>query len=268
MVLIQLKYQDKVLDSYYYQPISEQKTEKKATPKEGIKVFSILDGDTIRYKDENGKLQSVRLLGIDAPESNTARYKKTECYGKEAKEYLKERLKGHYIQLTFDEQSPQYDRYGRQIAYVWLGDQLINEELIRKGYAKEYTYKTDYHEQEKFKKAEQYAQSQQLGMRNSDYCPTALEKEEESKSNHQDLSIKITNIDYQGSGGQESISLSIFDKSGMRKTIDFSHLFGLFIFEKTGEKLSFDFEDIEQQGKFKDLAFLGIQELKNPLVLQ
>ena len=29
---------------------------------EGIKVFSIIDGDTIRYKDESGKLASVRLI--------------------------------------------------------------------------------------------------------------------------------------------------------------------------------------------------------------
>lgn len=54
----------------------------------------------------------------------------------------------------------------------------------------------------------------------------------------------------------------------MRKTIDFSHHFGLFIFEKTGEQLTFDFEELEQQGKFKELAFLGIQELKSPLILQ
>ncbi|PZM87031.1 MAG: hypothetical protein DLD55_03540 [candidate division SR1 bacterium] len=267
-VLVQLKYQDKVLDSYYYQALGKQKTEQKLKPKEGIKVFSVLDGDTIRYKDESGKLQSVRLLGVDAPESNTARYKKTECYGKEAKEYLRERLKGAYIQLSFDEESPHYDRYGRQLAYVWLENQLINEELIRKGYAREYRYKTNYKEQENFKKAEQDAQSEQIGMRNPNNCPKLIEKDEASKKDSEDLVIKITDIEYQGSGGQERLTLSIFDKSETRKTIDFSHHFGLFIFEKTGEQLTFDFEELEQQGKFKELDFLGIQDLKSPLILQ
>ena len=45
-----------------------------------VKVYSVIDGDTFRYRKEDGSLQSVRLLGVDAPESNTARYRSTECF--------------------------------------------------------------------------------------------------------------------------------------------------------------------------------------------
>lgn len=161
-ILVQLKDKDLVLDSYYYKIQSKKNIKKEQIKPEGIKVFSVIDGDTIRYKDEHGKLQSIRMLGIDAPESNTARYKKTECYGKEAKDYLVQRLKGKFIQLSFDDEQATTDRYGRLLAYVSLDNQLINEELIAKGFAKEYTYKQAYQKQEQFKTAQQQAQAHQL----------------------------------------------------------------------------------------------------------
>ena len=270
-ILVQLKYKDKVLDSYYYKLNSKEKVKKEQISKEGIKVFSVLDGDTIRYRDENWSLQSVRLLGVDAPESNTARYKKTECYGKEAKDYLTQRLKGQYVQLSFEEEQASTDRYGRLLAYVSLDGALINEELIAKGYAREYTYKQDYTQQENFKKAEQQAQSNQLGMRNQNHCPNLLKQEEESKQSIENLIIKIKAIDYDPKGSDkdnESITLSLFDKSGSGKFIDFWNQFWLFVFDHVGTGLELNFEEIEGSGKFKDLSFLGQQEIKNPLVLK
>ncbi len=274
-ILVQLKYKDRVLDSYYYklsskEKVKKEKVKKEQITKEGIKVFSVIDGDTIRYKDENWKLQSVRLLGVDAPESNTARYKKTECYGKEAKDYLTQRLKGQYVQLKFEE-GQESDRYGRLLAYVWLEDTLINEELIAQGFAREYTYKQAYSQQEKFKKAEQKAQSAQLGMRNQNHCPNLLKQEEETKQSIENLIIKIKAIDYDPKGSDkdnESITLSLFDKSGSGKFIDFWNQFWLFVFDRVGTGLELNFEEIEGSGKFKDLSFLGQQEIKNPLVLK
>lgn len=270
-ILVQLKYKDKILDSYYYKLSSKEKVKKEQISKEGIKVFSVLDGDTIRYRDENWSLQSVRLLGVDAPESNTARYKKTECYGKEAKEYVTKRLKGQYVQLSFEENQASTDRYGRLLAYVSLDGALINEELIAKGYAKEYTYKQDYTQQENFKKAEQQAQTTQLGMWNPNHCPNLLKQEEESKQSIENLIIKIKAIDYDPKGSDkdnESITLSIFDKSGSTKSIDFWNQFWLFILPYEHFGLNLSFEDFEGSGKFKDLSFLWEQDIKNPLVLK
>lgn len=269
-ILVQLKYKDSVLDSYYYKLNSKEKVKKEQISKEGIKVFSVLDGDTIRYRDEEWKLQSVRLLGVDAPESNTARYKKTECYGKEAKDYLTQRLKGQYVQLKFEE-GQKNDRYGRLLAYVWLENRLINQELIAQGFAKEYTYKQTYSQQKNFKKAEQEAQSSSLGMRNDKYCPQQLEKDTELKANAEKLIIKITDIIYNPPGSDknnEEIHLSIFDKSWTGKKINFENQFWLFVFDRQGTGLELNFEEIEGAGKFKDLSFLGEQEIINPMVLK
>ena len=269
-ILVQLKYKDTVLDSYYYTITTKEKEKKEKIQKEGIKVFSVIDGDTIKYRDENWKLQSVRLLWIDAPESNTVRYKKTECYGKEAKDYLTERLKGQYIQISFDNEQTT-DRYGRLLAYVSLDGQLINEELIAKGFAKEYTYKQNYQKQELFKKAEEKAKADQRGMRNPKYCPNLLKEEEDIKQSIENLIIKIKAIDYNPEGSDknnESITLSIFNKSWSGNFIDFNNQFWLFIFENQGSGLDLQFEDFEKNGKFKDLSFLGKQEITNPLIIK
>lgn len=268
-ITVHLKYKEAILDTYYYKISSKQK--KEIQKPEGIKVFSIIDGDTIRYKDENRKLASVRLIWVDAPESNTARYKKTECYGKEAKDYLTQRLKGKTIELSFDKGQENTDRYGRLLAYVSLDGKLINEELIRNGYAKEYTYKQSYEKQEAFKKAEYEAKNEQLGIRDPKNCPDPSLKDEEKKNNVENLIIKIQNIEYNPKGSDknnESITLSIFDKSKMIKSLDFNNQFWLFILEKNVSGMNLSFEDIEGSGKFKDLSFLWNIEITNPLILK
>jgi hypothetical protein len=52
-VLVQLKYKETVLDNYYYTITTKEKEKKEKIQKEGIKVFSVIDGDTIRYRGED-----------------------------------------------------------------------------------------------------------------------------------------------------------------------------------------------------------------------
>lgn len=119
----------------------------------------MIDGDTFRIKYQ-GKTQSIRLLGIDAPESNKTRYKYLECFGTEAKNYLKSLIDKKKITFQFDSSQDQKDIYDRLLAYVFLDDENINQTMIEDGYAKEYTYKTAYNYQSQFKQAEQSAQEQ------------------------------------------------------------------------------------------------------------
>ncbi|MCR5412754.1 MAG: thermonuclease family protein [Patescibacteria group bacterium] len=91
----------------------------------------MLDGDTFRFRKEDGTLQSVRLLGADAPESTKTRYRTTECFGIEAKKYLTELIKGKNVRIEFDETQQQIDLYGRYVAYVYFNDELINEKMIK-----------------------------------------------------------------------------------------------------------------------------------------
>ncbi len=48
------------------------------------RVVKVLDGDTIRVALKSGKIETVRFLGIDAPESYIMRYGYSEFLGREA----------------------------------------------------------------------------------------------------------------------------------------------------------------------------------------
>jgi hypothetical protein len=78
-VLVSLFYDDTldtIFDTYLYNP----NTPNVVAQSGEVKVYSVLDGDTFRFRKEDGVLQSVRLLGVDAPESTTTRYRTTECF--------------------------------------------------------------------------------------------------------------------------------------------------------------------------------------------
>lgn len=272
-VSIQLLLWEDILDTYYYTFPPKSSWEKKITtpPQEGYKVFSVLDGDTFRYRDEEWKLQSVRLLWVDSPESNTTRYKKIECYGKEAKEYLTSLIKGKYVKLVFDSWQSSTDHYGRYLAYVYLDDLLINEHMIKSWFAREYTYKIPYSLQEKFKTAEKEAQQHQSGMWNPQYCPDNLIQEQTLQEHMTNLIIKITHIDYNPEwkdSWNERIELSVYDKSKLLNTLDFSNQFWIFVFDSH----SWDHVDISdfmyEKGKFIDLSFLWEQKLDTKMILQ
>lgn len=101
-------------------------------------VERVVDGDTLRLT--NG--ETVRLIGVDAPES-VKPHSPVEPYGPEAAEYLATLVHqaGNRVRLEFD--GPRRDKYGRLLAYVWAGDKLLNEEIIRAGYGRaetQYSY--------------------------------------------------------------------------------------------------------------------------------
>ncbi len=172
-VIIQLVYGDIIFDTYTYNPTKLSDIEKKDLTGTGIYVSSVIDGDSLRIKYQ-GKTQTVRLLGIDAPESNKTRYRHLECFWTEAKIYLKKLIDKKRITFEFDDSQNQRDLYGRLLAYVYLEDKFINLAMIEDGYAKEYTYKTTYQYQSEFKQAEQSAQEQQFGLWSEKTCGVSM----------------------------------------------------------------------------------------------
>lgn len=100
-------------------------------------VLRVIDGDTL-VLDRQEKL---RLLGIDAPETEHTRRKGgAECFGKEASAHVRELVVGRRVRLEF-EPGELRDRYGRTLAWVQLGDGTsLNETLVRQGYARVYRH--------------------------------------------------------------------------------------------------------------------------------
>lgn len=113
-----------------------------------LEVTKIVDGDTIEVKINN-KVESVRLIGIDAPEIE----EKTKQKGIESKNYLKKLIGTEKVRLEADESQDDRDIYNRLLRYVFLKDgKMVNEEMIKSKMAEEYTFKTKYKYQEEFKK--------------------------------------------------------------------------------------------------------------------
>jgi len=233
-VVVILFYDNHIFSTYTYNP-NKPKIE---IPDWAVKVYSVIDGDTFRYRKEDWSLQSVRLLGVDAPESNTARYRSTECFWKEAKNYLTNLIKNQYVTLDFDSNSAQSDAYGRILAYVYLDWKLVNETLIAEWYAKEYTYKTAYSQQSAFKQSEENAKRSEKWLRSPAICGKSIEEEPGAWGiDYEKLSIKILSVDYNPDGTDswnEIVQLSV-DNSQISavSSIDFSDDFSLTIFPRS-----------------------------------
>lgn len=99
----------------------------------------VVDGDTARFMYD-GQEVAVRYLLIDTPESKSPRVG-WQPYGREASDYNERLLKqAKQTYLEFDV-GDRKDRYGRLLAYIWADDILVNEQLVREGYAiKAYVY--------------------------------------------------------------------------------------------------------------------------------
>lgn len=129
-------------------------------------TISVIDGDTIKYDGE-----TIRMIGLDTPESNTTRYGYVECYGFEATAYLKTLLKdAKELTIEKDPGQGEKDKYDRTLGYVLLGTTNINGKMIADGYAFEYTYDKSYKYQKDYKAAEKLAKDAKLGLWSSSTC--------------------------------------------------------------------------------------------------
>ena len=97
---------------------------------EGV-VVKVVDGDTIHVRISEG-VEKVRYIGVNAPELHHPR-RGEEPGGREARDVNRQLVAGRRVRLELDVQAR--DRYGRLLAYVWVGDTMVNSELVRRGYA-------------------------------------------------------------------------------------------------------------------------------------
>lgn len=115
-----------------------------------VKLVRIIDGDTIEVKIGE-KIESVRLIGIDAPEMDEEIKEKAI----ESKQYLENLLKNQNIYLERDETQDDRDVYNRLLRYIYLEDKtLVNKKMIEADKATEFTFITPYKFQKEFKQAQ------------------------------------------------------------------------------------------------------------------
>jgi micrococcal nuclease len=106
----------------------------------GARVERVVDGDTLRITVD-GRSRSVRLLGIDTPETHRPGTP-VECGGPQATAYMQSLTPpGTRVRLFTDPTQDRVDRYGRLLAYVKLPSGRFAEEAqLEAGWATVYVY--------------------------------------------------------------------------------------------------------------------------------
>jgi len=97
-----------------------------------VRVVEVVDGDTIVVAFANGATDTVRLLGVDTPETKHPT-RGVECFGPEASAFTESRLLGRVVRLESDIE--RRDVYDRRLAFVHLDGHRFNDVLLRRGYA-------------------------------------------------------------------------------------------------------------------------------------
>ena len=124
------------------------------SPPETAKVTRVIDGDTIIVAGN----YEVRYIGIDTPEV----YPKLEEYGIEAWQLNRQLVEGKEVHLERD--VSETDKYGRLLRYVYVGDVLVNAELVRQGLARAKAYPPDTRYQDYLEQMEAEARQAGRGM--------------------------------------------------------------------------------------------------------
>ena len=138
-------------------------------------ILYVIDGDTIYGWVEGFGKTKVRFIGIDAPEIEPGKHalrqaerwhkKPQEIYslGWKAKLYLRNFLP-KYTRVKIETDVELFDKYGRLLGYVWKGNTLINELMVKEGYAGVYTFPPNIKYVERFIKAQKEAKRNHRGI--------------------------------------------------------------------------------------------------------
>lgn len=124
------------------------------------KVVRVIDGDTIEVL-LNGKQEEIRMLLIDTPETKHPQ-KPVEKFGAEASQFATETLKNKTVGIQVGKE--RIDKYGRILAYVWVGNKTYQEMVLEKGLAATAYLYNDLTMLDQFHKAQDIARNKKIGV--------------------------------------------------------------------------------------------------------
>lgn len=128
-----------------------------------VDLNSCIDGDTAKFNYQNETIK-VRFLAIDTPELKHGN-SDNEPYAIDANDYTCNELKkANRIYLEFDYNSDKQDKYGRYLAWVFVDNELLQEKIIEKGYAKTAYLYNNYKYTNVLKEKQNIAKHNKLGI--------------------------------------------------------------------------------------------------------
>lgn len=133
-----------------------------ATTGDLVDVSRVVDGDTVHVTMPDGRDETIRLLGVNTPETTKGHH---DCYGQQATDFTRDFTAAHRLQLTPDPTQSDRDRYGRLLRYATdaVTGADLEQELIRHGFGHEATYAGKYQRQAVYRQAQREARAAGAG---------------------------------------------------------------------------------------------------------
>jgi len=109
------------------------------------RVVRAVDGDTLEVRLDDGDVETVRLIGVDTPET-VKPDTPVQCFGPRASAFEHRTVEGRRVRLLVGVEPRDY--YGRLLAYVWVDhpgwrprrERFLEVELLRRGLARTLTF--------------------------------------------------------------------------------------------------------------------------------
>ena len=127
-------------------PMSGGTSEPGAAQRLTGRVVRAVDGDTLEVALDDGATETVRLIGVDTPET-VKPDTPVQCFGPQASRFEHHTVEGRRVRLVTGVEPRDY--YGRLLAYVWVEgrptngrrrEHFLETELLRRGLARTLTF--------------------------------------------------------------------------------------------------------------------------------
>ena len=142
-----------------------------------ITITRVVDGDTVEARFPNGEVDTLRLLGVDTPETSYDRLSPDEFegipdttagrdhlydWGERATAFATEELEGETVRIVIDSAADRRGGYGRLLVYIYTDEGNFNERLLTQGYAR--LYESSFTLESSFAAAETTARDEKRGL--------------------------------------------------------------------------------------------------------
>lgn len=128
-----------------------------------VELLEVVDGDTAKF-NMDGVQATVRFLGINTKETVDPEIGE-EPWGKEASDFTKEKLiNATKIELEFDGEAEQKDKYDRYLAWIWIDGELLQNLLVQNGLAETYMLQNNYKYAGMLQESEELAKNNKIAI--------------------------------------------------------------------------------------------------------
>ncbi len=132
------------------------------------RVVRAVDGDTLEVALDDGATETVRLIGVDTPET-VKPDTPVQCFGPRASAFEHRTVEGRRVRLLTGVEPR--DVYDRLLAYVWVEGphrpRFLEVELLRRGLARTLTFHPNDRFADRFEMLEQKSSEAGKGLWNA-----------------------------------------------------------------------------------------------------